>query len=138
MRVVIFSHMRTEKRDYLAIAKGLAQSLQMPLDCIIFTTDHHAEGDYLDVALQIEKLANYTSANLKQSDIETLSQYGTVWQNERLGKESIHKAHTIGLAIDLARTLARDECDVHILVTGSLFLVGGALQLVMPPRELPN
>lgn len=130
MRVVIFSHMCNQKRDYLGIVKALAQSLQVSLDCMIFTTDHHAEGDYLVVALQIEALANHTSADLSSGDDETLSRYSTIWQDVRFGKESIYKVGTIGLAIELARNMARDECDVHILVTGSLFLVGGALQLV--------
>ena len=53
----------------------------------------------------------------------------TAWQQSMDQKSETHVVKTIEEAVDFVRAL---DVDVHVLVTGSLHLVGGMLEVIDP------
>ncbi|KAE8862025.1 hypothetical protein PTNB73_07579 [Pyrenophora teres f. teres] len=134
-RILIFNQ---QTRDAGALAKGLYAALQAgvtsgsqsPFTHVIFTTNQtFSEGYKPDLV----------SINANQQDVDTLAvqkALAKTW-SEIDSTAQVHVLRTIEEAIGTARGVARDyakdagpETEVMVLVTGSLHLVGGALEVL--------
>ncbi|KAI2478851.1 Folylpolyglutamate synthase [Pyrenophora tritici-repentis] len=134
-RILIFNQ---QTRDAGALAKGLYAALQAgvtsgsqsPFTHVIFTTNQtFSEGYKPDLV----------SINTNQQDVDTLAvqkALAKTW-TEIDSTAEVHVLRTIEEAIGTARGVARDyakdaghETEVMVLVTGSLHLVGGALEVL--------
>lgn len=134
-RILIFNQ---QTRDASALAKALYAALQSgitsgstsPFTHVIFTTNQtFSEGYKPDLV----------SMNTNQQDVDTLAvqkALATTWSQIDSSAE-VHVLRTIEEAIQTARDVARShakhagaDAEVMVLVTGSLHLVGGALEVL--------
>ncbi|RMZ69372.1 folylpolyglutamate synthase [Pyrenophora seminiperda CCB06] len=134
-RILIFNQ---QTRDAGALAKGLYAALQngltsgshSPFTHVVFTTNQtFSEGYKPDLV----------SMNTNQQHVDTLAvqkALAKTW-SEIDSTAEVHVLRTIEEAVATARHVARDyakvsgaEAEVMVLVTGSLHLVGGALEVL--------
>ncbi|KAH4944813.1 folylpolyglutamate synthase [Parastagonospora nodorum] len=134
-RILIFNQ---QTRDANALAKALYTALQSgitsgstsPFTHVIFTTNQtFSEGYKPDLV----------SINTNQQDVDTLAVQKALahtWSDIDSLAE-VHVLKTIEEAVGTARTVARAwaadagaDAEVMVLVTGSLHLVGGALEVL--------
>ncbi|KAB8263143.1 folylpolyglutamate synthase [Aspergillus pseudonomiae] len=116
-RVLIFSHC-SEHRDGAALVECLAHTLAeygaLP-DNVMFTTYEERE----DGSMSISKYLNLFSI------------YSALWKTLDPGA-TVSSELTIEGAIRRTNQISIDRGGVHVFVTGSLHLVGGALNLLRP------
>lgn len=134
-RIMIFNQ---QTRDANALAKALYTALQSgvtsgstsPFTHVIFTTNQtFSEGYKPDLV----------SINTNQQDVDTLAvqkALAATWA-EMDSLAEVHVLRTIEDAIGTARAVARNhakdagaDAEVMVLVTGSLHLVGGAIEVL--------
>ncbi|KAJ4374286.1 hypothetical protein N0V83_003027 [Neocucurbitaria cava] len=134
-RILIFNQ---QTRDANALAKALYAALQSgvtsgaasPFTHVIFTTNQtFSEGFSPDLV----------SVNTNQQDVDTLAVQNALadtWSHIDSSAE-VHVLRTIEEAIGTAREVARShaknagaDSEVMVLVTGSLHLVGGAIEVL--------
>ncbi|EQL36415.1 folylpolyglutamate synthase [Blastomyces dermatitidis ATCC 26199] len=124
-RVLIFSHF-SEGRDGAALAEGLAHSLSKynaAPDCVIFTTYQESEGGSMGKDRTV-KLA-------EPSFPEFCDLYSSIWKG--LNPQGVVSCEpTIEGAIKFAKRMGALHGGMEVLVTGSLHLVGGALNILRP------
>ncbi|KAL2390322.1 hypothetical protein RJ035_001359 [Blastomyces gilchristii] len=124
-RVLIFSHF-SEGRDGAALAEGLAHSLSKynaAPDCVIFTTYQESEGGSMGKDRTV-KLA-------EPSFPEFCDLYSSIWKG--LNPQGVVSCEpTIEGAIKFAKRMGALQGGMEVLVTGSLHLVGGALNILRP------
>ncbi|RAL09340.1 bifunctional folylpolyglutamate synthase/dihydrofolate synthase [Aspergillus homomorphus CBS 101889] len=124
-RVLIFSHF-SENRDGLDLVEYLAQALSeldaMP-DHVIFTTYNERE----DGSTRIDK----TLKAPEKPFPDLCSIYSTRWK-EFDSQATVSTTETIEEAIKAAKSISAQHGGIHVLVTGSLHLVGGALNILRP------
>lgn len=140
-RILIFNQ---QTRDASALANALNSALQAgvttnsasPFTHVIFTTNQtFSEGYKPDLV----------SMNTNQQDVDTLSvqkALANTW-SEIDSIAQVHVLRTIEEAIGTARTVAYDyaekatggDAEVAVLITGSLHLVGGALEVLETQSE---
>lgn len=134
-RIMIFNQ---QTRDASALAKALYSALQSgiesgstsPFSHVIFTTNQTFNTGYRP---------DLVSINTNQQDLDTLAVQKTLastWSGIDSSAE-VHVLRTIEEAVGLARAIARDYAattsagaEIMVLVTGSLHLVGGALEVL--------
>jgi folylpolyglutamate synthase len=135
-RVLIFNQ---QTRDASALAKALYAALQTgitagsesPFSHVIFTTNQTFDAGYKP---------DLVSINTNQQDVDTLAvqkALATTW-SEIDPTASVSVLKTIEEAINTARAVSKTwtqeagdgEEEVMVLVTGSLHLVGGALEVL--------
>ncbi|KAF2132103.1 FolC bifunctional protein [Dothidotthia symphoricarpi CBS 119687] len=132
-RVMIFNQ---QTRDASALAKALYATLQngvasgpaSPFTHVIFTTNQTFNEGYRP---------DLISMNTNQQDVDTLAvqkALAATW-SEIDSSAEVQVLKTIEEAIGAARAIARDwakdsTVEVMVLVTGSLHLVGGALEVL--------
>ncbi|KAI8937990.1 hypothetical protein NX059_005666 [Plenodomus lindquistii] len=134
-RILIFNQ---QTRDASALATALYTSLQSsvasgsgsPFSHVIFTTNQTFSQGYKP---------DLVSMNTNQQDVNTLAvqkALASTWSKIDASAE-VHVLRTIEEAITTARAIARDyagaagpDAEVMALVTGSLHLVGGALEVL--------
>ncbi|KAF2705023.1 FolC bifunctional protein [Pleomassaria siparia CBS 279.74] len=135
-RILIFNQ---QTRDANALAKALYSALQAgvtpgagsPFSHVIFTTNQTFDVGYKP---------DLVSINTNQKDVDTLAvqkALAETW-SEIDPTASVNVLKTIEEAITTARTVSRDwsqeigngEAEVMVLITGSLHLVGGALEVI--------
>ncbi|GKZ36840.1 hypothetical protein AbraIFM66950_008072 [Aspergillus brasiliensis] len=128
-RILIFSHF-SKDRDGLALLECLAASLTerdaLP-DHVIFTTyiEREDESEKIDKDILPSSLPN----------LSLLSLYAEKWKTlDPRPATSISTKETIEEAIDAARIISaqQDTNGTQVLITGSLRLVGGALNILRP------
>ncbi|KAJ6096550.1 hypothetical protein N7486_007296 [Penicillium sp. IBT 16267x] len=106
-RVLIFAHFSQErKRDWSKILRTLGDYLQMPVQHVIFVQ-------------QIE-FDHFSTPEAR------LEEYAQLWE-KHWPSSAIHKANCVGDSINQAKDIG---LGAQILVTGSLYLVEAALELV--------
>jgi folylpolyglutamate synthase len=134
-RILIFNQ---QTRDANALAKALYAALQSgitsgstsPFTHVIFTTNQtFSEGYRPDLV----------SMNTNQQDVDTLAVQKALahtWSDIDSSAE-VHVLRTIEEAVGAARSVARawtqdagPDAEVMVLITGSLHLVGGALEVL--------
>lgn len=134
-RILIFNQ---QTRDANALAKALYAALQSgitpgstsPFTHVIFTTNQtFSEGYKPDLV----------SINTNQQDVDTLAVQKALahtWSDIDSSAE-VHVLRTIEEAVGAARSVARawaqdagPDAEVKVLITGSLHLVGGALEVL--------
>ncbi|KAF2110442.1 putative tetrahydrofolylpolyglutamate synthase [Lophiotrema nucula] len=140
-RVLIFNQ---QKRDANALAKALYSALQSgvssgsgsPFTHVIFTTNQTYSAGYKP---------DLVSINTNQQDVDTLAvqkALATTWAEiDPRAEVRVHK--TIEEAISTARGVAKDwvkksgeeTAEVMVLVTGSLHLVGGVLEVLESEKQ---
>jgi folylpolyglutamate synthase len=134
-RILIFNQ---QTRDANALAKALYAALQSgitsgsssPFTHVIFTTNQtFSEGYKPDLV----------SINTNQQDVDTLAVQKALAQtwSEIDSSAEVHVLRTIEEAVGTARSVARAwakdagaDAEVMVLVTGSLHLVGGAIEVL--------
>jgi folylpolyglutamate synthase len=134
-RVLIFNQ---QTRDANTLAKALYSALQSgvtsgstsPFTHVIFTTNQTFNEGYRP---------DLVSINTNQQDVDTLAVQKALahtWSDIDSSAE-VHVLRTIEEAIEAARSVARahaehvgTDAEVMVLVTGSLHLVGGALEVL--------
>jgi folylpolyglutamate synthase len=134
-RIMIFNQ---QTRDADALAKALYAALQTgitsgsssPFTHVIFTTNQTFSKGYKP---------DLVSINTNQQDVDTLAVQKALAQtwSEIDGSAEVHVLKTIEEAIGTARTVAHSwskdtgaDAEVMVLITGSLHLVGGALEVL--------
>ncbi|KAF9882760.1 hypothetical protein FE257_005308 [Aspergillus nanangensis] len=124
-RVLIFSHFN-EDRDGVALVKNIAQAL----------TKHNARPEYVIFTTYDEREDGSTriDKNLKEPetpfpDYRTI--YSSLW-NEIDPQAAVSSESTIEGAIKAALEIGHRNGGMQVLVTGSLHLVGGALNILRP------
>ena len=134
-RILIFNQ---QTRDANALARGLYSALQSglmsnsasPFTHVIFTTNQtFSEGYKPDLV----------SININQQDVDTLAvqkALAKTWSDIDSSAE-VHVLRTIEEAIATARAIAKQQTEkssadieVAALITGSLHLVGGAIEVL--------
>jgi folylpolyglutamate synthase len=118
------------KALYAALQSGITSGSTSPFTHVIFTTNQtFSEGYKPDLV----------SMNTNQKDVDTLAVQNALAQtwSEIDSTAEVHVLRTIEEAIGIARSVARsyaqgDSADTKVmaLVTGSLHLVGGALEVL--------
>lgn len=135
-RILIFNQ---QTRDASALAKALYTALQAgvtadatsPFSHVIFTTNQTFDAGYKP---------DLVSINTNQKDVDTLAvqkALAKTW-SEIDTTASVSVLKTIEEAVSTARAVSRDwvkevgnsEAEVMVLITGSLHLVGGALEVL--------
>ncbi|KNG46264.1 FolC bifunctional protein [Stemphylium lycopersici] len=134
-RILIFNQ---QTRDAGALAKGLHAALQSgitsgstsPFTHVIFTTNQTFSEGYKPDLVAI---------NTNQQDVDSLAvqkALASTW-SEIDSTAEVHVFRTIEEGVTTARSVARDyaknagpDAEVMVLVTGSLHLVGGALEVL--------
>lgn len=134
-RILIFNQ---QTRDASALARVLYTALQSsissastsPFTHVIFTTNQTFSRGYK---------ADLVSMNTNQQEVDTLAvqkALANTW-SEIDGSAEVHVLRTIEEAVATARAIAREyanaagpDAEVMALVTGSLHLVGGALEVL--------
>jgi folylpolyglutamate synthase len=132
-RILIFNQ---QTRDASALAKALYAALQSgvtsgstsPFTHVIFTTNQTFNEGYRP---------DLVSINTNQQDVDTLAvqkALANTWSDIDSSAE-VQVLKTIEEAVTAARSIARDwakgtDGEVMVLVTGSLHLVGGALEVL--------
>jgi folylpolyglutamate synthase len=134
-RMLIFNQQTRDanalaKALYAALQSGITSGSKSPFTHVIFTTNQtFSEGYKPDLV----------SMNTNQQDVDTLAvqkALANTWSDIDSTAE-VHVLRTIEEAVETARTVARDYAEragagaeVMVLVTGSLHLVGGALEVL--------
>jgi len=135
-RILIFNQ---QTRDASALAKELYSTLQSsiasegasPFSHVLFTTNQTFNQGYKP---------DLVSMNTNQQDVDTLAvqkALARTWSEIDASAE-VRVLRTIEEAVAAARAITRDHCEqatdadaeVMALVTGSLHLVGGALEVL--------
>ncbi|KAH9868726.1 hypothetical protein J1614_007798 [Plenodomus biglobosus] len=134
-RILIFNQ---QTRDASALARALHTTLQSsitsgstsPFSHVMFTTNQTFSQGYKP---------DLVSVNTNQQDVDTLAvqkALASTW-SEIDGSAEVHVLRTIEEAVAAARAIARDyavaagpNAEIMVLVTGSLHLVGGALEVL--------
>lgn len=107
IRVLIFAHFSPERtRDWSKILQMLGKHLQTPVQHVVFVK-------------QIEYDHFCTSE-------ERLDEYSQLWE-KNWPSSAIHKADSVGDSINKAKNIG---LGAQILVTGSLYLVEAALEII--------
>lgn len=107
IRVLIFAHFSPERtRDWSKILQMLGKHLQTPVQHVVFVK-------------QIEYDHFCTSE-------ERLDEYSQLWE-KNWPSSAIHKADSVGDSINQAKNIG---LGAQILVTGSLYLVEAALEII--------
>lgn len=135
-RILIFNQQTRDantlaKALYAALQSGITAGSTSPFTHVIFTTNQtFSEGYKPDLV----------SMNTNQKDVDTLAVQNALAQtwSEIDSTAEVHVLRTIEEAIGMARSVARsyaqgggaDTRGVMALVTGSLHLVGGALEVL--------
>lgn len=123
----MFAQSPTTKRNTNSILQRLAESLQVPLQSIIFTTDKNqgtCQSPFMCTSL-IHSLVESSD-----NDRKLLEHYSQLWTSFRpQDANKTYMAATINQAVGLAREKVTTGYDTHVLVTGSFSLVGGVLSL---------
>ena len=134
-RILIFNQQTRDanalaKALYTALQSGITSGSQSPFTHVIFTTNQtFSEGYKPDLV----------SMNTNQQDVDTLAvqkALANTWSDIDSTAE-VHVLRTIEEAVGTARKVAQDyakqagaDAEVMVLVTGSLHLVGGALEVL--------
>jgi folylpolyglutamate synthase len=134
-RILIFNQQTRDanslaKALYAALQSGVVSGSKSPFTHVIFTTNQtFSEGFKPDLV----------SINTNQQDVDTLAvqkELAQTW-SEIDSSAQVHVLKTIEEAIRTARSVARDmerdesaDSEVMVLITGSLHLVGGALEVL--------
>jgi folylpolyglutamate synthase len=134
-RILIFNQQTRDanalaKALYAALQSGVVSSTTSPFTHVIFTTNQtFSEGYKPDLV----------SININQKDVDTLAVQKALahtWSDIDSSAE-VHVLRTIEEAIGTARSVAHawaedagEDSKVMVLVTGSLHLVGGALEVL--------
>jgi folylpolyglutamate synthase len=132
-RILIFNQ---QTRDASALAKALYAALQSgitsgstsPFTHVIFTTNQTFNEGYRP---------DLVSINTNQQDVDTLTvqkALANTW-SEIDSSAEVHVLKTIEDAVGAARSIANEwakgtDGEVMVLITGSLHLVGGALEVL--------
>ena len=134
-RILIFNQQTRDagalaKGLYAALQNGLSSASQSPFTHVIFTTNQTFSQGYKP---------DLVSINTNQQDVDSLAvqkALAKTW-SEIDNTAQVHVLRTIEEAVETARGVARDyakdagaEAEVMVLVTGSLHLVGGALEVL--------
>ncbi|KAH1309454.1 hypothetical protein KXX47_007065, partial [Aspergillus fumigatus] len=122
-RSLIFSHL-SEARDGVTLVRSLAHALfknKVKPDHVIFTTYQEREDDSIDRVTEVSEARIHDLCAL----------YCSVWK-ELDPQATVTSAPTIEEAVRLARTMRAHEDGMQALVTGSLYMVGGALRFLRP------
>ncbi|KAI4637793.1 hypothetical protein J4E83_000611 [Alternaria metachromatica] len=134
-RMLIFNQQTRDanalaKALYTVLQSGITSGSQSPFTHVIFTTNQtFSEGYKPDLV----------SINTNQQDVDTLAvqkALANTWSDIDSTAE-VHVLRTIEEAVVTARKVAQDyakeagaDAEVMVLVTGSLHLVGGALEVL--------
>jgi folylpolyglutamate synthase len=134
-RILIFNQQTRDanalaKTLYTALQSGITSGSKSPFTHAIFTTNQtFSEGYKPDLV----------SMNTNQQDVDTLAvqkALAKTWSDTDSTAE-VHVLRTIEEAVSTARTVAHDfaehagaDAEVMVLVTGSLHLVGGVLEVL--------
>ncbi|KAK1148183.1 hypothetical protein N8T08_010828 [Aspergillus melleus] len=124
-RVLIFSHF-SEERDGVQLLECIARTLlenDAKPDHVIFTTYQERE----DGTSRIDKTLKVPETPFP----DLCGIYSSLWKAFD-PQATVSTDPSIEGAIKQAKTIAAEEDGVHVLVTGSLHLVGGALNLLRP------
>ncbi|QSS62782.1 folylpolyglutamate synthase [Histoplasma capsulatum] len=122
-RVLIFSHCSAD-RDGASLVECLAHSIlkhKAAPNCVIFTTYQESEGESTRIG---------NTGILSETSFPELSGlYSSIWTS--LSPKSVVSIEpTIERAIKLAKHIGTQQGGMDVLVTGSLYLVGGALNVL--------
>lgn len=143
-RVLVFSHF-SEERDGVDLLKCLASALSkhnaIP-DHVIFTTYHEREDGSTRIGEKyrqlrspnIELIVHMSDKTLKVPETpfpDLCTIYSSLWK-EIHPLAAVSTEPTIQGAIKLADRLSIQQGGMQAFVTGSLHLVGGALNLLRP------
>ncbi|RHZ43372.1 LipA and NB-ARC domain protein [Aspergillus thermomutatus] len=122
-RALIFSHL-SEERDGVTLVRSLAHALfrnEVKPGHVIFTTYQEKEDDPIDQSIK--------ASEPRSHDVCAL--YASVWKG--LDPQAmVTTAPTIERAVRLARETGVREDGMQVLVTGSLYMVGGTLKFLRP------
>ncbi|KAJ5537512.1 hypothetical protein N7494_006991 [Penicillium frequentans] len=124
-RVLIFSHF-SEERDGVDLVKCLAYALSKPdvtPDHVIFTTYHERE----DGTTRIDKTLKVPETPFP----DLCAIYSSLWKGIH-PQATVSIEPTIEAAIRAAELMSARQGGMQAFVTGSLHLVGGALNLLRP------
>ncbi|KAJ5535390.1 folylpolyglutamate synthase [Penicillium freii] len=124
-RVLIFSHF-SEERDGVALMECLAHSLSKynaRPDHVIFTTYQ----ERIDGSSRIDKTIKEPETPFP----DLCATYASLWKDFD-NQAVVASEPTIEAALNLAKRIGAQEGGVQVFVTGSLHLVGGALNLLRP------
>ncbi|KAJ5604480.1 hypothetical protein N7510_009634 [Penicillium lagena] len=127
-RVLIFTHF-SEERDGPALLRHLVLALlanNAAPDHVIFTTYKERK----DGSTRFDKMLKVPESSIP----EHFALYSSIWKELDLRVQSakVSTAETIEEAIQLARDIASQEGQNQVFITGSLYLVGGALNILQP------
>ncbi|KKZ63275.1 folylpolyglutamate synthase [[Emmonsia] crescens] len=129
-RVLIFSHF-SEDRDGSDLVECLAHSLlkhNVSPDYVIFTTYQESEGG----STRIGKSKLSHSIKLPETYFPKFCDlYSSLWK-ELNPRAVVSTEPTIEGAIQHARRISAQQGGMEVLVTGSLYLAGGALNFLRP------
>jgi folylpolyglutamate synthase len=134
-RILIFNQQTRDanalaKALYAALQKGITSGSKSPFTHVVFTTNQtFSEGYRPDLV----------SMNTNQQDVDTLAvqkALADTWSDIDSTAE-VHVLRTIEEAVGTARSVAQGyanragaDAEVMVLITGSLHLVGGALEVL--------
>ena len=134
-RILIFNQQTRDagalaKALYAALQNGVTSGSQSPFTHVVFTTNQTFSQGYKP---------DLVSINTNQQDVDTLTvqkALAKTW-SEIDSTAEVHVLRTIEEAVGTARGVAREyakdagaNAEVMVLVTGSLHLVGGALEVL--------
>jgi folylpolyglutamate synthase len=138
-RILIFNQQTRDanalaKALHAALQKGITSGSKSPFTHVVFTTNQtFGEGYRPDLV----------SMNTNQQDVDTLAvqkALANTWSDID-SKAEVHVLRTIEEAVRTARSVAQDyanrvgaDAEVMVLVTGSLHLVGGALEVLQSKK----
>ncbi|PSR84378.1 Mur ligase [Coniella lustricola] len=124
-RILIFTQF-SDKRDTQAVLSCLARSLSMQIHLVIFTTNRPGYGDVESCLNQ----SNMPEQEFSEVESELLDKYSRTWENIKSHSGGcIYRASTVKDAVHLAEKKGNLQGQTHVLVTGSLYLVGAVLGL---------
>jgi len=135
-RILIFNQQTRDanalaKALYTALQAGIASGSEEPFTHVIFTTNQTFDAGYKPDLISI---------NVNQQDVDTLAvqkALAKTW-SEIDPRTSVSVLKTIEEAISTARAISKDwvtevgnsEAEIMVLITGSLHLVGGAIEVL--------
>jgi folylpolyglutamate synthase len=134
-RIMIFNQQTRDANElaralYAALQSGMSAGNTSPFTHVIFTTNQTFSQGYKP---------DLVSINTNQQDVDTLAvqkALATTWSDIDSTAE-VHVLRTIEEAVQKARDVAKDYRDVQgqdvetmVLITGSLHLVGGAIEVL--------
>ncbi|KAL8646467.1 MAG: hypothetical protein Q9210_006127 [Variospora velana] len=130
-RVLIFSHI--SERDGAAILKGVAEALHrggLQIHHVILSTYEERQDGAVSMEHCSKTPEKPFSLDVQKDYIEA---YRSIDPNAHISIES-----TIEGALNLAREIGSRDNGMQALVTGSLYLIGGALRLLeKDTKEIP-